>query len=207
MKVNRLTYEDYELSQALESLDMAIEGASKDAWEGWKSISEDVKRNLRNAKSLMRRGKYKEAIPLIEKARGDLERVHSDINARTSWPLSSWMSDVVGDVVGIMTIFNEIDDEVLDDSKKLSIYGVQAINALRDLSAVIPGVNIGGEFLGAIGAIGIVMSNKKFAKQKGLSEKGGFWNRVQRDMLFLINAYIKTCDELIDECELQRKYR
>ena len=196
-------YEDYELTQALESLDAAIEGASMDAWKSWKRVSENVKKNLRGAKSLMKRGKYKEAIPYIEDAKKDLEKAHSQINARTSWPLSSYISGFVGGILGIVVLFNEIDEEVLSGQRRLTIFGVQVINVLTSLASVVPGADV----VANLGMLGVVISNKQFAKQKGLEEKGGFWNRVQRDMLFLINAYIKTCDELIEECETQSKYK
>lgn len=199
---NEVTY--YDLDIAIEQLDVAIEGATSESIKIFNSEEmKEAKSNLLKGRSLFNDGKYDEAKKYFTKAKENFGKLRKEVNDLKAYPLSSIVSGFVKPFVNIINLFDFSKDPALDKKLRSTLMGTSAVGAFSYLMSLLPPTAIIGSAISATSAWATFIYNKiKGTKTTG--EKGGFFNSVQRDILFILQVYIDGCDELISECESKK---
>lgn len=190
----------------------AMEGATKESIKAL--FSDDLKEakiQLRDATKAAKNGKVEEAAANIKEARAKFVKVHEELAKVKQGPISTLTAAFASIIISPIATFKSLTG--MSPSGKAFLISRQVANALVNLAAYIPGVGtmikamitsassgfIGGSELGMM--IGNKLPNAKkdpdSESSEKLSNKAGFWNVCQREMLYILKAYISTCDGIL----------
>lgn len=197
------------ISEIRKNPEIALEGATKESIKTLFSAElRDAKAELKEGIALAKKNDKKgEAIAKIKSARSKFVAVHDNLASVKQGPVSMITASYASLVISPIAAFKNIDD--LSPKSKAIIIGHGVGTAVSSLLALIPGVGQLASLIGAITGIGVMVSNKytkeKKDPDKELSEnnemknKAGFWNRCQRQMMFILKEYVRACDALITD--------
>lgn len=192
----------------------AMEGATKESIKAL--FSDDLKaakEQLRDATKAAKSGNTEEAAANIKEARAKFVKVHEELAKVKQGPVSTLTSAIASIVISPIATFKSLTG--MSPSGKAILISRQIANALKNLAAYIPGIGPMAKIILSSGAsgfstgseIGMLVANKtaKINKEtdsdssEKLSNKAGFWNVCQKEMLYILKLYINTCDGILKD--------
>ena len=195
----------------------AMEGATKESIKAL--FSDDLKaakEQLRDATKAAKSGNTEEAAASIKEARAKFVKVHEELAKVKQGPVSALTAGFASMVISPIATFKSLTG--MSPAGKAFLISRQVANAIANLASLIPGVGImvramlrtmSAAASGFVGGseIGMMLANKLPNAKKDpdsetsekLSNKAGFWNLCQREMLYILKAYINTCDGILKD--------
>lgn len=192
----------------------AMEGATKESIKAL--FSDDLKaakEQLRDATKAAKNGNTEEAAANIKEARAKFVKVHEELAKVKQGPVSTLTSAIASIVISPIATFKSLTG--MSPSGKAILISRQIANALKNLAAYIPGIGPMAKIILSSGAsgfstasgIGMTVANKatKITKDpdsensEKISNKAGFWNACQGEMLYILKLYINTCDGILKD--------
>lgn len=192
----------------------AMEGATKESIKAL--FSDDLKaakEQLRDATKAAKNGNTEEAVTNIKEARAKFVKVHEELAKVKQGPVSALTSAIASIVISPIAAFKSLTG--MSPSGKAILISRQIATALKNLAAYIPGIGPMAKIMLSAGASGFANGTKigmlaanKFAKiekdpdsenSEKISNKAGFWNVCQKEMLYILKLYINTCDGILKD--------
>lgn len=192
----------------------AMEGATKESIKAL--FSDDLKaakEQLRDATKAAKSGNTEEAAANIKEARAKFVKVHEELAKVKQGPVSALTAGFASMVISPIATFKSLTG--MSPAGKAFLISRQVASALVNLASLIPGVgpmvramatSVASGFVSG-SEIGMMLANKLPNAKKDpdsetsekLSNKAGFWNLCQREMLYILKAYINTCDGILKD--------